>query len=244
MDHGVHVRAHVEIHLPTVDTHPRDGRLRPTTGELGTGAVHRDKRGCCLNAWRERAFPGRIQRDVMKFIPPMEEESSVVFRPMLLAAAAAVATLTFSSGVASAEPTHQSADALSKASPQSGNFTIKNAATGRCVTDTSIVRAFSCNGWQDQIWWIQTFPGSSTVIVKNASTGRCLDDSQAFGLRTVNCNDMIYQNWALETASDGGAVFRNHMTGLCVDDSFAYGIRTHQCYHHQHQSFRTAVALR
>lgn len=59
----------------------------------------------------------------------------------------------------------------------------------------------------------------------NFATGRCLDDSAVFGLGTVPCNSLAFQQWR---HSANGAV-DNENTKRCLDDSPKFGVRSLPC---------------
>jgi hypothetical protein len=111
-----------------------------------------------------------------------------------------------------------------------GYSTWTNQATGRCLDDSTaygndVLRAFSCNGKDYQIWYSENLGGILGAIrLWNKATGRCLDDSTAYGhdvLRAIDCNGKDYQVW-FATSGDPRTL-ENAATGRYLDDSTAYG---------------------
>ncbi len=154
-----------------------------------------------------------------------------------LATSAAMTALMLANGATASAESHPEPDsAAAKAGTRSGNYELYNIRTQRCVTDANNeVLCLLCDRNTDHNWWIQTYPDGH-VVLQSAKTHACLDDSAQDGLRTVECNGLVYQNLALEKASDCGATFRNHMTGKCLNDSFENGVRTFDCYYHDHRA--------
>jgi Ricin-type beta-trefoil lectin domain len=67
----------------------------------------------------------------------------------------------------------------------------------------------------------------SRDVLKNRQTGRCLDDSFGYGLRSIACNGLNYQQWNATWGYNWQ--FKNVVTGRCIDDSFGYGLRSTAC---------------
>lgn len=72
-------------------------------------------------------------------------------------------------------------------------------------------------------------PSEHGIVLQNAATERCLDDSDAFKLRTYECNGgTTFQSWKIRGWEQGNE-YLNAATGLCLDDSLGGGLRTFRC---------------
>jgi hypothetical protein len=80
--------------------------------------------------------------------------------------------------------------------------------------------------------------GIGQEVLQNVYTSRCLDDSR-FGLRSIPCNGLVYQNWTEHVVSFLPYTFtlQSHSTGRCLDDS-RFGLRTIACNGLPYQQFR------
>lgn len=87
---------------------------------------------------------------------------------------------------------------------------------------------------------------SAVETYQNRGSAHCLDDS-VYGVRTVVCNGMDFQQWRVTVWGDGTRRFQNVHTGNCLGDYGAGKVLARRCDTSKEQSWfvdRSSLGMR
>ncbi|MER5888765.1 RICIN domain-containing protein [Streptomyces sp. NPDC001941] len=146
----------------------------------------------------------------------MKPRSSFVVRAGVAASAALTATAVL------AGPAHAGV---------SGQYTFRNAATGKCLdiqagstADNAVLQQFSCNGKSHQRFSLAFQVDDPTSLMRATHSNKCLQVFSSTPGSTIvqrPCDNVSQQRWEFVELGGNSVLVKNTASGLCLDDGGA-----------------------
>ncbi|WP_157167927.1 RICIN domain-containing protein [Streptomyces typhae] len=113
----------------------------------------------------------------------------------------------------------------------SGQYSFRNAATGKCLdvqggssADQTVLQQFSCNGKSHQRFSLAFQVDDPTSLLRALHSNKCI---QAFSSTPGTavyqrpCDNVSAQRWEFVELGGNSVTIKNVATGLCLDDGAA-----------------------